>query len=205
MRVILLVLSAFILISCSQRKDKSKVISIESSSRVSKKEPIKSQPEEIVDNRIDLSEILKDEYNTYLATLENNSLDMVSYQVIDISIWIDYSKFEKSIEKVDNYGDTISVNVYRHNDSYLKVLGSDTLICGRIKDKGLLRIPTVKLGMSQYKFMSKYFKDSDTLNEINSWVVYENELGEAWTTYRFQDSQLIEITFDCFNETIKRE
>ncbi len=198
-------LSAFILISCSQRKDKSKVISIESSSRVSKKEPIKSQPEEIVDNRIDLSEILKDEYNTYLATLENNSLDMVSYQVIDISIWIDYSKFEKSIEKVDNYGDTISVNVYRHNDSYLKVLGSDTLICGRIKDKGLLRIPTVKLGMSQYKFMSKYFKDSDTLNEINSWVVYENELGEAWTTYRFQDSQLIEITFDCFNETIKRE
>ena len=164
--------------------------------------------------KINLDSILKDEFNGYLAGLSEDTLSMVSYSTIDITPWINYNEFQRSIEiytPFENQETVQTVDVYKSDSSYIKMytyryenIVEKNIVCGRINNSNLLKHQTIKIGMSKNSFLSIYFSNSEKFNDINCLVVYQDEMGEGWTKYEFDQGALSKISFESVNEWVKR-
>ena len=203
--------------SCNQKKKTENTISkvVHSESKITR--PNQSQTENNIyekqDVRINLDETLKDEQNDYLASLSNGVLDLCCYDLIDVSESVNYSKFTEGIEiynSTENKTDTI--NLYKFKGSYLKKYFNKNprvqkldLVSGKITDNSILYGSTIKIGMNKNELLELIFKPSNLFKIVNQLTISENELGEAFTIYKFENEKLKEILFDSTYEWIDKD
>ncbi len=212
MKYLFIILIIIIGTGCSQTTKKEKTEKKE----IIKKEtteinPIKSQTTSLFkeqidtekENRINLDEILKDGYNTYLASFENGDLSLCSYQLFDLTEKVKYSAFIKTTEKYNPFEKEETVIVYRKDSSFVKTYFNDyvtpnrtVILCGRILGNDLLRPSKVQIGMKKSDFLNLFFQTSKIYNQIESVSIYEDEMGEIFTSYIFTEDRLAEIKFD---------
>jgi len=191
-----------------KEKTKDDVIIMEKTSNVELIESMDSsiQKEQVdikKDNRINLDEILKDSYNTYLASFENGDLSLCSYQLFDLTEKVKYSAFIKTTEKYNPFEKAETVIVYRKDSSFVKTYFNDyvtpnrtVILCGRILSNDLLRPSKVQIGMKKSDFLNLFFQTGKIYNQIESVSIYEDEMGEIFTSYIFSEDSLAEIKFD---------
>lgn len=163
----------------------------------------KNQIDSEKNNKIDLDEILNDNYNTYLASFENGDLSLCGYQLFDLTEKIKYSAFIKTTEKYTPFEKVETVNVYRKESSFVKTYFNDyitpnrtVILCGRILSNEILIPSKVKIGMKKADFLNLFFQTSEIFNQIERVSIYEDEMGEKFTTYIFSEDNLVEIKFD---------
>ncbi len=182
-------------------------ISIENKEKISE-----NKSTQTITSKINIDEALKDKYNTYLAFLENANLSLCSYDLFDITEKINFSAFKKTTETYTTFGDKEIVNVYRNDSSFVKTHynssvspNSLNIVCGHILSNELLKPSKVKIGMKKNDFWTLFFQQSEIINQIRSITIYQDETGEAFTTYKFKNDRLIEIEFDSDYDWINKE
>ena len=79
------------------------------------------------------------------------------------------------------------------------------LVCGRIRNEGIIFDQGIKIGMPKHELLTKIFNPSKTLDRVDTLEVYENELGDAWTIYVFRNDTLTEIEFDSSYDWIEKK
>jgi hypothetical protein len=164
------------------------------------------------DKRINLEIVLSQKYNDYLASIDDSILSLCCYEILDIIKSIDYGKFNKKTEAYYFENQKKTVDVYFFEKSFLKeyynahhqVMRKD-LVCGKIDDNSLLSNSSIKIGMTKTDFFERIFQPNEILKKINRLDIYENELGDAFTSYRFVNNTLKEIVFDSDYDWIDKE
>ena len=127
------------------------------------------------------------------------SIEDINYETLDITNFIDFQSFESQTETYKVMDSTFNVNYYFKDSSFIKtfknrhpdVLNLD-LVCGIIKSNIHIKSNPI-IGISTNTFLNKYPSLKGQLNQ-NSLTIYQNELGEFWTTYNFKSDTLQFIT-----------
>ncbi len=164
------------------------------------------------DSRIEIKSELNEKHNDYLASFDNTELSICCYQLLDISKHIDYEKCTKTIEEYESENNIKHVDIYIFENSFLKkfynkhpeVMHED-IVCGRIVDNNLISNSKIKIGMTKSSLLETIFQPTEFFEQISILTVYENELGESHTSYRFDNDKLVEIVFDSDYDWIDKE
>jgi len=210
-----------LILGCSHNTKKEKTKEKVTSERVSNKTEqvtidkpklTESQSNKETSNKINLDKILKDKYNNYLASYEKGNLSLCSYQLFDMTDKIKYSAFKKTTEKYTPNDKEETVNVYRSDSSFVKTYFNRDVtpnrldvVCGRILYNELFETSKVQIGMKKSDFLELFFQPSEIFTKIESVSIYEDEMGEAFTTYRFNKNILVEIDFDSSYDWIDKK
>jgi len=164
------------------------------------------------DKRINLDSILNQKHNDYLASVDDSTLSLCCYEVLDIIKSIDLRKFKKTTEVYDLENQKKTVDVFYLGESFLKeyynnhpeVMHKD-LICGKIDNNDLITNSKIQIGMNKTDLLQMIFQPTEIFEKINRLDIYENELGESFTSYIFENNKLKEITFDSDYDWIDKE
>jgi hypothetical protein len=210
-----------LLIGCTNKEKKEKAkSSVQNQAIVEQTKPqtenIKTTQNDNVepksDGKINLDKILESKYNRYLASFENGDLSMCSYDLLDVTKNIIYSKFQKSTEEYNPFEKTELINVYRKDSSYVKTYLNEyitpsilNVVCGKIQNQELIMTYTYHIGMEKTNFLELLFQPSEKFKDIESLTIYQDEAGEASTSYRFVNDTLREITFDSDIDWVERK
>lgn len=166
----------------------------------------------IADNRINLDETLNQKHNNYLVSIADSVISLCCYEILNVIQSLDYEKFNKTTEKYEFDNQTRTVDVYFSGDSYLKEYFNDhpsvmhkDLVCGKIDDNKLITKSYVKIGMTKTQLLEMIFQPSELFKRVNRLDIYENELGESFTSYIFVNDKLKEIEFDSDYEWIDKK
>jgi len=164
------------------------------------------------DKRINLDLILNQKHNDYLASFDDSVLSLCSYEILDVIKSIDYKKFKKTTEEYDLENQKKTVDVFYLGKSFLKKYYNDhprimhtDLVCGKIDNNNLIKNGTIQIGMTKYDLLKIIFQPTKAFTKINRLDIYENELGELYTSYRFVNDTLKEIVFDSDYDWIDKE
>ena len=173
---------------------------------------IKKLEANTTDKRINLDLVLNQKHNDYLASVNDSLLSLCCYEILDIIEFIDYKKFIKTSEVYDLENQKKTVDVYYSGKSFLKKyyndhpqVMNDNLVYGRIDNNDLIRNGVIQIGMSKYDLLKIAFQPTDFFERINRLDIYENELGESFTSYRFVNDTLREVVFDSDYDWISKE
>lgn len=79
------------------------------------------------------------------------------------------------------------------------------LVYGKIDDNKLINSNYVKIGMTKTQLLERIFQPSEIFNRVNRLDIYENELGESFTSYIFVNDKLEEILFNSDYEWIDKK
>jgi len=179
---------------------------------VEKKDSIIKIESNSSDKRINLDFILNQKHNDFLASFDDSVLIICCYDILNIIKSIDYKKFKKTSEKYDIENQTKTVNVFYLEKSFLKEYYNDhpqvmhkDLICGRIDNNDLLTESKIQIGMKKTDLLQIIFQPTETFDEVIRLDIYENELGESFTSYIFENNKLKEIIFDSDYDWIDKE
>lgn len=155
------------------------------------------------DKRINLDSILNEEYDYYLSSIEDSLLSIVGYNTLNIIDKIDFNKFYKSIEKYNFDNEVHQIDVFYLGTSFVKkyynrhpdVMRTD-LVCGMINNNTLINGNTIQIGMLKNDLLELVFQPTQTFDKVIQFNIYEDETGEAFTSYIFENDTLKNITFD---------
>ena len=160
--------------------------------------------------KIDLDSALLDELNEYLLDLDEGVLGICCYDLLDIRL--NYDFFQKSMEKYEVEGKEEEVEVYQGGKSFFKTYYNDhpkvnenKLISGSLVDNSAFANPNIQIGMPKAQFLEIFFTSSPVFEQVSQLDIYENELGEAYTSYLFEADSLSEIQFHSDYDWIKKE
>jgi len=206
----LLVVIIIILCSCDNKNTRQSVSN--STSKSIKSEAYLTKEKDKHCNKIDLDKILAQSQNKYLANFDNGNLDMCGYYLIDITNKINFRNFVKTQESYELDNSENIVNVYRKDSSFVKTyfnkhprMNQLDIVCGVIYDNDLINHNFLKLGIAKDELLTNYFCKSNMLKKINSLTIWENELGDAFTSYKFLNDTLKAIEFNSSYEWINKE
>ncbi len=214
MNRVLFLLSLFFLFSCFPAKnDSNKQPQTSDSFSISDVEDNPSTTKNsyrIVANKINLDSILINK-NLYLASLNDSTLSLCCYDILDITQSINYQAFEKSSEEYEIEGQTKKVTIYSSGTSFLKEFENNhpqvmetQLVCGRIKDNHLISNSTVQIGMKKNDLLSTIFQPTEIFEEIKQLDIFENEISGS-TSYHFENNLLVQIVFNSDYDWIDKE
>lgn len=160
-------------------------------------------------SKLSIDSLLLDIDNEYLATHKNGELALCCYEILETSI-MNLSIFKKTIEKYNEEG-IKKVEVYSYGYSYIKVFyNSDPhvnrldLVCGSLYSDKIELSNGIKIGMSKLELLSKIFIKSGFTDSVRILTVYENEIGDHWTSYKFNGDTLSEIRLDSSYDWIDK-
>jgi hypothetical protein len=209
-------------ISCSQIKTDNKINilsetdSIKETSNLivdkTEKDTIEKIELNTSNKRINLDLILNQKHNDYLASVDDSVLSLCCYEILDIIKSIDFGKFNKTTEEYDLENQKKTVDVYYLEESFLKEYYNDhtevmhkDLICGKIENNDLIINSRIQIGMNKTDLLQMIFQPTETFERINRLDIYENELGESFTSYIFENYTLKGILFDSDYDWIDKE
>jgi hypothetical protein len=161
-------------------------------------------------SKFSIDSLLLDMDNEYLATYKNGELALCCYEILETSI-LNFNIFKKSIEEYNEEEGIQKVEVYSYGDSYIKEFyNSDPqvdrldLVCGSVYSDKIELSNGIKIGMSKLELLSKIFIKSDFTDSVRILTVYENEIGDYWTSYIFNGDSLSEVRFDSSYDWIDK-
>lgn len=164
------------------------------------------------DKKINLDLVLNQKHNHFLASLNDSVLSLCCYEILDVVKLIDYKKLNKTTEEYDLENQKKTVDVFYLGKSFLKKYYNDhpqvmhtDLVCGRIDNNSLIKNGSIQIGMTKNDLLKITFQPTETFSKINQLDIYENELGESYTSYRFLNDTLKEIVFDSDYDWIDKE
>jgi hypothetical protein len=160
---------------------------------------------------LDLDSILHVEENSLSAQLDDGTLTICCYNLFNISEKINYNAMMSKIETYVLEDKIQKITVYQLDKSFIKTYFNAQpevkrldLVSGTILSNDVLTKSEIKLGMSKDKVLSTFFKPTGLFAKINCLKLYENELGEAWTIFIFEENRLSEIKFDSSYDWINK-
>ena len=116
------------------------------------------------------------------------------------------------MEKYEVEGKEEEVEVYQGGKSFFKTYYNDhpkvnenKLISGSLVDNSAFANPNIQIGMPKAQFLEIFFTSSPVFEQVSQLDIYENELGEAYTSYLFEADSLSEIQFHSDYDWIKKE
>ncbi|WP_108805516.1 hypothetical protein [Aquimarina sp. Aq107] len=223
-RFLILILSLILTIGC--KNDKTKAVQFEKQSTTSKsnlnegKTELKSEKinsEKIItenEDLIDLEKESKIKFGDYFLTYNktnislccklelHNPLDGLDSKTIKTFL-TDYKFRKDTTEYAYNY-------IYSKGNSIFKIVelrpeksGENATFIGQGKlvDDSITLSNGIKIGMDKNDFLDKYFVYSkEAIDSLSQVAVCEDERGELFTKYKFEDGKLIEIEFGSPNE-----
>ena len=219
MRHLALTLFLILLMSCSQNRTTNNFINSSEKDSMSQSgdvqvgsNSLENTNANISKGKIDLDSILLQKHNEYFASIEDSTLSMCCYQIFNIIPSIDFTRFNKTTEKYLLDNQTHTVDVYFHESSFIKrfynshpeVIHQD-LVCGRIQNKELIANDLIQIGMTKSQFFNIFFRPTELIKQLTRLDIYENELGESFTSYRFMNDTLKEIIFDSDYDWIDKK
>ncbi|MEM8897996.1 MAG: hypothetical protein AAGC85_07815 [Bacteroidota bacterium] len=162
--------------------------------------------------RINLTTTLLDNQNDYLLSLEGNTLSLCCYELLDISIHLPLKLANKTVETYESEGQLKEVNLFQLDSSFVKIFYNDhprvmreEIVCGRIKDNNFLDSEKVDIGMPKEELFRILFHKDPRLTTIDTLEIYEDELGNAFTSYIFREEKLKEIILASDYDWIDRD
>src|SRR5690606_19191782 len=121
--------------------------------------------------------------------LNDSVLSLCCYEIFDVLKLIDYKKFNKTTEEYDIENQKKTVDVFYLEKSFLKKYYNDhpqvkhtDLVCGRIDNNNLIKNGSIQIGMTKNDLLKITFQPTETFLKINQLDIYENELGESYTS-----------------------
>lgn len=162
------------------------------------------------DSKLNIDSLLNKKNNDYLATFKNGELSMCCYEILKTDV-LDLKMFKKTSEEYsEDYG-IKKVDVYVYEDSYIKQFYNThpqvnrlDLVSGKILSDKIELSNGIRIGMYKADLIGKIFKKSGFFDSVNILTIYENEIGDNWTSYIFKDNKLIEIKFDSSYDWIEK-
>ncbi|MDW3652824.1 MAG: hypothetical protein R8P61_37440 [Bacteroidia bacterium] len=199
MKYFLLIASSILFTSCNPSPNQKKGEVLESLDTVSKMEQIqlKAIPE-THSPKIDLDAALADELDDHLTDLREGVLGLCCYDLLEVRLNYDY--FRESVEISEK--DSMEIKVYRGGKSFFKTYYNDhpkvmsvILFSGRLLENEAIANPEIQLGMPKNQLLNLLFKPSPLFDKFTQMDIYENEYGDAYTSYVFAGDSLAEIHF----------
>lgn len=215
MKYILPFVLSILLFACNSPQEKKEVAGEIYADTISQQEEV--HPEALIKEasipkpqKIDLDSALVDDLDEYLIEFEEGTLDICCYDLLDIRL--NYNFFQKSIEVYESEGKKEEVEVYQGGKSFFKTyynahpkVMENKLISGSLLDNKAFANPEIQIGMPKTQFLEIIFASSPVFEQVNQLDIYENELGEAYTSYIFEADSLSEIQFHSDYDWIKKE
>lgn len=198
MRYYIYTFFVIIFFNCSQTKKKNDLS--DSSKTGQAKQDLDSK-------KLNIDSLLLNKNNGYLLSFKNGELSLCCYDKIIETNIVNLKIFKKTTEKYKMEDGIKKVDVYVYGESFIKQFyNSDSqvnrleLVCGDLISNEIELSNGIQIGMAKLELFDKIFKRSNYIDSISILTVSENELGDFWTSYIFNDNKLIEIKF---NGTIK--
>lgn len=147
----------------------------------------------------------------YYSSFKNGELSLCCFELLNAEI-TDLKIFKKSTENYELDGSMQDIDVYIYGESFIKKYYNHhpkvnhlDLVCGRIVSSNIKLSQGIKIGMSKSALMERIFKPSPSFDSVSRLTIYENEMGEKWTSYIFNKDSLTEILFDSEYDWIDKE
>ena len=163
---------------------------------VDKKEEVNPPPAQ----KIDLDSALVDEFDDHLTDFREGVLGLCCYDGLEVHLNYDY--FEKSTEKFEVNGQQKVLEIYQAGESILKRYYNDHPkvmdwnLEGRITDNEAIINGNIRIGMAKTALLDQLFAPNPRFEEIKQLDIYEDEMGDKLTSFRFEGDSLKEILFD---------
>jgi len=171
-----------------------------------------SIPYFLPEDKVDIDSVLKTPDNDYLSTFDSGTLSICCQILLDITKKLPSTGFQRTTEEYKDDEQVNIVEVYSRNDSFYKTFYNahpdvqrTDLVYGQIRNEGIVFDQGIRIGMPKHELLTKIFSPSKTLDSVHKLEVYENEMGDSWTTYVFRNDTLIEIEFDSSYDWIERK
>ncbi|MEL6253124.1 MAG: hypothetical protein AAFR87_14025 [Bacteroidota bacterium] len=150
--------------------------------------------------KIKLDSVLSEELDDYLTDLREGVLGLCCHDGLVVQLNYDY--FEKSIEMFDVNGLKKEREVYQGGNSFFKryfndhpkVMGWD--LSGRIVDNEAILNGNIRIGMSKTELLTQLYETSPLFKEIIQLDISTDEMGDTYTSFRFDGDSLKEILFE---------
>jgi len=169
-------------------------------------------PDFLLEDKVDIDSVLKTRHNDYQASFDGGTLSICCHDLLDITSNLPSKSFQRTTEDYKDDEKVKIVEVYSRDDSFYKMFYNShpdvqktDLVCGQIRNEGIVFDQGVRIGMPKHELLIKIFHPSKTLDRVDKLEIYENEMGEAWTIYVFRNDTLSEIEFDSNCDWIERK
>ncbi|WP_276373715.1 hypothetical protein [Chryseolinea sp. H1M3-3] len=163
------------------------------------------------EGKVDIDSILQTKENEYLASFDSGILSLCCYDLLNMTGNLPTSTFRMTKEEYKEDGEVKTVDVFTMDSSFFKTFYNahpdverTDLVCGEISSDKIVFDHGIRIGMKKSELLSKIFKPSKMFDKINKLEIYENEMGEAWTTLIFTNERLTRIEFDSDYDWIER-
>ena len=208
-----------ILLSCSQTRKKDNV-SEGSGSTTEKTDSQSIRDPDLTDKtvsnsityeeKLTIDSLLLARDNEYLLSYKTGELILCCYDILESDI-LNLNIFKKTVEEYNEEDGIKKVDVYEYGNSYIKQFYNShpqvdrlDLVCGDLFSDKIELSNGIRIGMTKADLLGKLFQKSAFFDSVRIMTVYENEIGDYWTSYIFKNNKLAEIKFDSSYDWIDK-